>query len=205
MTYNGVSEKFKVKNKEEISYLYNKFNIPENKKIIMYVGNLKPHKNLERLVRAFAKIEDKSDKVLVLVGKAFEKYSILDDVEKELNIKENVIHTGLVTQEELVDLYNLSDLFVFPSLYEGFGLPILEALKCGPPVISANNSSLPEVGGELVDYFDAYNIDEIKEKIEKNINSKSTLDYKQVKKHCSKFDWEKSSKILKKYLNKEIK
>ena len=200
ITYCGVGNEFVKKEKAEIEYLYEKFNIPTNKKIIMYVGNLKPHKNLERLLEAFSKIENKNDKVLLLVGKAFEKYNVLEESEKELGINKNVIHTGIVTQEELVDLYNLADLFVFPSLYEGFGLPILEALKCGTPVICSNNSSMPEVGKDLVNYFDAYNSDEIREKIEENINSKSDLDYKKIVKLTNKFNWNDVAVKTKEYL-----
>ena len=128
------------------------------------------------------------------------KYNIFDNLEKELKIENNVIHTGIVTQDELVDLYNIADLFVFPSLYEGFGLPPLESLKCGTPAICANNSSIPEVCGELVDYFNAYNIDEIKDKIIKNINKKEKLDNKKIQEWLKKFDWNNNANIVKKEL-----
>jgi len=200
VTYNGIGNEFVKKDITQIEYLYKRFNIPKNKKIIMYVGNLKPHKNLERLLRAYSQIEDKSNMILLLVGKAFEKYNIFDNLEKELKIENNVIHTGIVTQDELVDLYNIADLFVFPSLYEGFGLPPLESLKCGTPAICANNSSIPEVCGELVDYFNAYNIDEIKDKIIKNINKKEKLDNKKIQEWLKKFDWNNNANIVKKEL-----
>jgi len=86
--------------------------------------------------------------------KAFENYNVLYDREKELKIADKVIHTGIVTNEELVDLYNLIDLFVFPSLYEGFGLPVIEAMACGTKVACSNSSSLLEVGGKIIPYFD---------------------------------------------------
>jgi Glycosyltransferase len=157
VTYNGVDKDFRIKKKEEIEYLYEKFQIPKNKKIIMYVGNLKPHKNLERLLEAFALLKNRNDKILLLVGKAFKSVD-LQKREEELKIEGNVIHTGLVTKDELVDFYNLADLFVFPSLYEGFGIPPLEAMACGTPVICADNSSLPEVVGNVAIMFDALNI-----------------------------------------------
>lgn len=141
----GVKEGIEEKDEEEIKYLYERFNIPKDKKIIMYVGNLKEHKNLERLLQAFSKMKNNKESVLLLVGKAFENYNVLADREKELNIQDKVIHTGIVSEEELNDLYNLTDLFVLPSLYEGFGLPVIEAMTCGTKVVCSNSSSLPEV------------------------------------------------------------
>lgn len=185
--YNGVGEEFIKKDDKDIEYLYNKFNIPRNKKILMYVGNLKPHKNLERLLQAYSNINNKEETSLLLVGKSFDKYTVLDDKEKELNIDKNVIHTGIVTQEELVDLYNLTDLFVFPSLYEGFGLPILEALACGANVISSNTSSMPEVGGKIIEYFDPYSIEEMIKALQTNIEKKE--DTKEKEKWLEKFNW----------------
>ncbi len=187
--YNGVGEEFVEKEKSKIEYLYSKFNIPRDKKILMYVGNLKPHKNLETLLEAFSKIEDKEKCCLLLVGKAFEKYNILEEKETKLNIKENVIHTGIVSQEELVDLYNLADLFVFPSLYEGFGIPILEALACGTPVICSNTSSMPEVGGNVVEYINPYDVEEIKDKIQCVFESLGKYNKKDLKSYSKKFSW----------------
>ena len=187
--YNGISlDQFYKKEKKDINYLYQKYNIPENRKNILYVGNLKPHKNLERLLEAFSKITNKDDYNLILVGKAFKNYNVLEEKEKLLNINKNVIHTGIVSQEELVDFYNLSDLFMFPSLYEGFGLPVLEALACGTKVACSNSSSIPEVGGDFVDYFNPYSIDEIKEKIEKNLfdSKKSEIE---IRNWLNKFNW----------------
>ena len=187
----GVGEEFIKKEKEVIYYLYNKFSIPKNKKILMYVGNLKPHKNLERLLEAYSKTESKNETCLLLVGKAFEKYNVLEDKEKKLGIKNKVIHTGIVSQEELVDLYNLADLFIFPSLYEGFGLPVLEALNCGTPVICSNTSSITEVGGDFVEYFDPYKIEEIAKKIDENLDKE--VDYKKVREYTEQFNWIKTA------------
>lgn len=199
--YNGVGEEFIQKEKEEVTYLYKKINIPENKKIIMYVGNLKPHKNLERLLEAYSKIDNIDETSLVLVGKAFSNYGALSEKEKTLKIENKVVHTGIVSQEELVDLYNLADLFVFPSLYEGFGLPILESLACGTPVISSNTSSMPEVGGDLVTYINPLNIDEIKESIEDNLKKQNILDRDKIKERLSLFDWKQIARATEKHLS----
>lgn len=193
--YNGVGKEFVKKEEKEYSYLYDKYSIDKNKKSIMYVGNLKPHKNLERLLIAFSKLENKENYNLILVGKAFENYDGLSKKEESLNIKNLVIKTGLVEQDELVDLYNLADLFVLPSLYEGFGIPIIEAFACMTPAICSNNSSLPEVGKDKVGYFDALNPDDIKDRIEEYINKKYTKkELEELRNYALEFDWKDISK-----------
>lgn len=171
VTYNAVDKNFKVKRKESIEYLYEKFSIPKGKNIILYVGNLKPHKNIGNLLKAFNILDCKKDCILVLVGKAFANYK-LKEQEEQLGIKQSVFYTGLVSKEELVDLYNLANIFVFPSLYEGFGIPLLEAMACGTPVVAANNSSIPEVVGNAALLFNAYDINDIAEKIQQLLTDK---------------------------------
>lgn len=197
----GVKEGIEEKAKEKVEYLYEKFGIPKDKKLIMYVGNLKPHKNLERLLQAFSKIE-REDTRLLLIGKAFENYSALEEQEEKLKIKDKVIHTGIVTEEELCDFYNLVDLFVLPSLYEGFGLPIIEAMACGTKVVSSNSSSLPEVGGDMVSYFDPKNVEEMADVICRELEKEDTDEDRQKRiQWAKKFNWEKTSKELKKTLD----
>ncbi len=197
--YSGVKEDLRVKPKEELNYLYDKFNIPKDKKILMYVGNLKPHKNLERLLAAFSKMKNNKECTLLLVGKAFESYNVLENKEKELKIEDKVIHTGIVSNKELLDLYNLVDLFVFPSLYEGFGFPVLEAMACGAKVVSSNSSSLPEVGGNLIPYFDPSNIEEMKEVIEKELERKDSKEEKEKRiEWTKKFNWRNTGEEVKK-------
>lgn len=123
---------------------------------------------------------------------------MLQDKEKELGIKDKVIHTGTVTDDELVDLYNLIDLFIFPSLYEGFGLPIIEAMACGAKVVSSNASSLPEVGGDKIMYFDPKNIEEMKDVIEKELEREDTEEDRQKRIEWAKnFDFKKTSEEVK--------
>lgn len=198
VTYLGVKDDLKQKNKEEIEYLYEKFNIPKDKKILMYVGNLKPHKNLERLLTSFSKMENKEECSLLLVGKAFENYNVLENKEKELGIENRVIHTGIVTNEELVDLYNLVDLFVFPSLYEGFGLPVIEAMACGAKVVCSNSSSLPEVGGKEIPYFDSKDVENMKNVIERELKREDKAEDKQKRINwANSFNWKKTSEEVK--------
>lgn len=203
--YLGVKEGLEEKTKEKVEYLYEKFQIPRDKKTIMYVGNLKPHKNLEKLLQAFSKMQNE-DIRLLLVGKAFENYNILEDKEKELKIKDKVIHTGIVTDEELCDLYNLVDLFVLPSLYEGFGLPVIEAMACGAKVVSSNSSSLPEVGGDVVPYFDPNDEQEMAEVMAKELEREDTEEEKQKRIAWARsFNWEKTSEEIKKNIGAEMR
>ena len=197
ITYNAIDDSFTEKAEADYEYLYNKYNIPRTSKILLYVGNLKPHKNLVTLLRAAADLRDE-DIAVVLAGKAF-KDSDLEQQERQMGIREKVIHTGLVSKEELIDLYNLADIFVFPSLYEGFGIPPLEAMACGTPVIAANNSSIPEVVGDAAVLFDATDKDELVRAIRKTLGS-TDLQKELIKNGYSRvkaFSWNDTVEIIK--------
>ena len=128
-----------------------------------------------------------------MVGKAFTSFSIVEK-ETELGIENYTINTGIVSKDELIDLYNLADVFVFPSLYEGFGIPPLEAMACGTPVIAANNSSIPEVVGDAAILFDARDVGDLSDKIRMLINDVEMRDkLKERGKIRSKiFSWEQT-------------
>ncbi len=137
------------------SQLAHRFGIPPGP-FVLWVGTLEPRKNLSSLLRAFALVRRRAPQVsLVLVG----EWGLADaEVERDLDqLGRSVIRPGFVTDEELAVLYSATTCFVFPSLYEGFGLPPLEAMACGAPVIASDRSSIPEVvgdGGMLVDPVD---------------------------------------------------
>jgi glycosyltransferase involved in cell wall biosynthesis len=115
---------------------------------ILAVGNLQPRKNLLRLIKAFSIIKTKFPSVrLVIVGKAQWHASEIYALVRKLGLENEVIFPGYITDDELVVLYNAAQVFVYPSIYEGFGLPVLEAMACGTPVVTSNSSSLPEVAG----------------------------------------------------------
>jgi len=118
---------------------------------ILYVGAIRPHKNILRLLEAFNKLkkEKKIKHKLILIGKG--KIPYIYDVRKKISdfsLANDVLIMEEIEQDKLIDFYCGADLFVFPSLYEGFGLPPLEAMACGCPVVCSNNSSLPEVVGD---------------------------------------------------------
>ena len=116
---------------------------------ILSVGNLQPRKNLGSLIHAFSSLRQQYPRVnLVVVGPAAGSMPQLQALVTRLELTADVHFTGYVTPEELDGLYRAARLFVYPSLYEGFGLPILEAMACGTPVVAANTSSIPEVAGD---------------------------------------------------------
>lgn len=129
---------------------------------LLYIGNFKPHKNLKRLIEAFADVKNEFlDLKLVLGGKKDKYVHLLKDTAEKLGIMDKVFFTDFIRDEDLPYLYSGAELFIYPSLYEGFGLPVLEAMACSTPVICSNTTSLPEVVGDsgmLIDTGDAKNI-----------------------------------------------
>lgn len=190
----GAGSEFIRKQKTDIEYLYDKYNIPRDKKTVLYVGNFLPHKNLNGLLEGFAQMNGKENCRLVLVGKAFDGRTKATK-EAELGIQDLTIHAGMVSQEDLVNLYNLADLFVLPSLYEGFGLPILEAMACGTPVACSNTSSMPEVGGGLATYFNPKDSSSIARALEAAIDTKGLHDA-EIEVWVHKFSWENCAKQI---------
>ena len=117
---------------------------------ILAVGNLQPRKNVPRLIRAFAALRRTGAYTghLALVGKDAGQESQISAEARRLGLRQEVIFTGYVPQDDLVALYSCADMFVYPSLYEGFGLPPLEAMACGCPVVASDTSALPEVAAD---------------------------------------------------------
>ncbi len=149
----------------KLTAVKSKYNLPE--RYILYVGALRKNKNLNSLLEAFQilKKEKKIFQKLVLVGpKEFGNKEILSKI-RELNLRNEVIFTGLVSNEDLPLIYKRADVFVFPSLYEGFGYPPLEAMACNVPVVVSKTSSLPEIVADAGLYFDPLDRREIADKI----------------------------------------
>jgi len=160
--YLGISEFFKHTSERDAQI---KFDI--NKPYFLSVNTIEPRKNIETLLKAFHlyKAETESDNKLVLVGgKGWKNEDIYKAIENH-NFKSDIILTGFVTNEELIQLYSHCKSFIYPSQYEGFGLPVLEAAFCNAPVIVANNSSLKEIAphNELV--FDTMSADDLSTKM----------------------------------------
>jgi len=141
----GVDAAFHPRPGEEVQAFRQRRGLPE--RFILFVGTLEPRKNVQRLVEAYAQIRDLGAGLVLVGGKGWLYEDIFASVER-LGLSDAVLFAGYVPAEELPLWYSAADLFVFPSLYEGFGLPPLEAMACGTPVISSNAASLPEVIGE---------------------------------------------------------
>ena len=160
---------------------------------IMYVGRPLPHKNLGRLIEAFAVLQETyPDLCLVLAGKKDATYKIHEKMIEKRCIR-NVISTDFIEDSQLRWLYENCRAYVFPSLSEGFGLPALEAMLHGAPVISSNATSLPEVCGDAALYFDPLNVEDIAEKIGR-VLSDDRLRTELITKGCEqvkKFSWER--------------
>lgn len=178
---------------------------------ILFVGTLQPRKNISRLIESFSKVlrDEKAprDLQLVIVGKKGWLYEEILRKPKELNIEEKVKFPDFVSDDELIALYQQAICFILPSLYEGFGLPVLEAMKHGCPVITSNVSSLPEAGGEAAVYVDPLSTDDISEKIIKVVNHpeiRKELKEKS-KAQLAKFSWEKTAKETLKVLEEVAK
>ena len=133
-------------------------------RFVLFAGNVKPHKNLERLIQAFALVREQGghdDLQLLLIGDDVSRYGGLRRAVEATGLRQEVRFFGFVPHRTLAALYRMASVFAFPSLYEGFGLPPLEAMSCGAPVVTSRMSSLPEVVGDAALLVDPYSVEDI--------------------------------------------
>jgi glycosyltransferase involved in cell wall biosynthesis len=167
---------------------------------ILSVGSIQPRKNLARLVRAFASLRGEWSAAklpkLVLVGKCAWLYDETLRALEETNVKDAVVLTGYVPESDLPALYSGALCFVYPSYFEGFGLPPLEAMKCGAPVIVGNRTSLPEVVGDAALSVDPFDVDAIATAIKKLINDSALRKELSVKgqTRAKQFSWRETAR-----------
>lgn len=180
---------------------YCKFQLEENlnikKPYILYIGGFSPRKNVRGLIMAFSKVYKDLDKDynLVIVGSLKDEGNVLKELTEKLNLSSRVQFTGFVSEEYMPILYNGCEVFTYPSLYEGFGLPPLEAMSCGIPVISSNISSIPEVvedAGILIDPYDTSNLIDALGKVLSSERLRQELSMKGLEK-SSQFSWAKTA------------
>lgn len=144
--YNGVGADFRPHTAEELRNFRARHNPPE--RYLFYLGTLEPRKNLETLLRAYAKLPQRNAVKLVLAGGRGWMYDSIPALIEALELTDNVILPGYLASNLLPMWYSAADIFVYPSLYEGFGMPLLEAMACGAPVIASDASALPEIVGD---------------------------------------------------------
>jgi glycosyltransferase involved in cell wall biosynthesis len=155
--YNGYDERFGAEPREEdVVRVRERYQLHDE--FVLYAGNVKPHKNLERVIQALHRVRARGlDHLkLVLIGDEISKYSALRRAVHQHQLHKYVRFLGYMPEETLAVMYRLAAVFVFPSLYEGFGLPPLEAMASGTPVVTSNVSSLPEVAGDAAVLVDPY-------------------------------------------------
>ncbi|MGA2572547.1 MAG: glycosyltransferase family 1 protein [Terracidiphilus sp.] len=189
---------------KEVSAVRSKYKLPA--KYILFTGTIEPRKNVEGILGAYAALDEqvKKDHGLVLAGgKGWNDEPIRQAIDKLKSAGEKIICTGYVPDEDLPALFSGASLFVYPSFYEGFGIPPLEAMACGVPVITADNSSLPEVVGDAVIMIKAENIAAITQSISKVLNDSQLANSLRQKglEQAKKFSWEKSAQTLITLLN----
>lgn len=194
--YNGVDEQFQLLPKGACAATLKKLGI--EKRFLLYTGVWRSHKNLPRLIEAFKLLRERGlDLNLVITGKSDPHYPEVLETVRKFGLEEEVIFPGLVSEKELVELYNGAAIFVFPSLYEGFGLPPLEAMACGTPVVVSNSACMPEVCGRgNALFFDPLKVSEMADQVER-LYRDSDLQAELVTKgylRAAEFSWQRTAK-----------
>jgi glycosyltransferase involved in cell wall biosynthesis len=193
--YNAFDERFGIEPLEEdVVRVRERYQLHDE--FVLYAGNVKPHKNLERLIDAFDLVRKRGlDRLkLVMIGDEISKYAALRRAVHQHQLHKYVRFLGYLPEETLAVMYRLAGVFVFPSLYEGFGLPPLEAMASGTPVVTSNVSSLPEVAGDAAVLVDPYSPQAIADGIYRVLTDESlrrSLRQKGLAR-AAQFSWEQS-------------
>lgn len=197
VTYPGIKGKLMDNAELTMENLEKKFHI--SKHYILFVGTIQPRKNIARLIEAFATVlqnTKKKDVDLVIVGKKGWQYEDILEAPEKFHVSDHVKFLDFVSDEDLPSLYANALCYVLPSLYEGFGLPVLEAMKFDCPVITSNVSSMPEAGGDAALYVDPTDVSDIAQKIVSLIDNEKLRKelIEKGQKQIKKFSWEKTAK-----------
>lgn len=194
--YQSCHEQFyTILSKDRIDEIKNKYHL--SSKYILYVGAIEENKNVFSLIKAFSGMDAKNY-TLVLVGEGKEHKKIMVNETGKLGIEKRVHFLGNVPDEDLPAIYQGSEFFVYPSFYEGFGIPIIEALFSGVPVITSPISGMPEAAGDGALYADPSSISELKEAMNRLSNDKSLRIFltQKGRRHVEKFHRQKTTRAI---------
>ena len=198
VVYPGVEDRFRpIEDQPLLEEVRTRYSLPP--RFVLGLGTLQPRKNFTGLIEAFADLRFAiCDLRLVIAGGKGWLYEEIFATVERLGLEEKVVFPGFVADEHLPALYNLADLFVFPSLYEGFGLPPLEAMACGTPVITSDASSLPEVVGEAELMMEATDVEALTEAMKRVLEDNALREGMIAKgmKQAKKFTWEQAAAKL---------
>jgi glycosyltransferase involved in cell wall biosynthesis len=191
----GADEDFQpMENQQILDDFRGKRGLPE--RIILFVGTIEPRKNLTALLKGYALLKKRTPppRLVIAGAKGWHHQEVFSAVE-ELGLREDVIFPGYIPQEDLPLWYNAAELFIYPSLYEGLGLPPLEAMACGTPVITSNTSSLPEVVGEAGILVDPHSVEEIAEAMQRLLTDSSLQAEMRTRglDRAREFSWQKAA------------
>ena len=194
VVYNAIDEHFSATpSEEQVARIRERYQLDH--KFVLYVGNIKPHKNLVRLIEAFSQLRRTHDDLkLLIIGDEISKLPALRRAVHRNKLHKFVRFLGYLKDDTLTVLYRLASVFVFPSLYEGFGLPPLEAMASGTPVVTSNVSSLPEVTGDAAVLVDPYDVDSISDGMRRILDDPRLAEELRIKglKRAREFSWERS-------------
>jgi glycosyltransferase involved in cell wall biosynthesis len=194
VVYNGFDERLTSPSAADESRVRDRFQL--DAPFVLYAGNIKPHKNVDRLIEAFARLRLRgmTNVKLLIIGDDISKYSNLRRLVHRHQLHQHVRFLGFVSTDTLAALYQLAQIFVFPSLYEGFGLPPLEAMANGTPVITSNVSSLTEVVGDAALLIDPLDADSIADAMYRVLNETQLRDdlVRRGRERVKAFSWTRS-------------
>ncbi len=192
--YEGVSDHFRRASPQAIATVRRKYGLPDQ--FVLSVATIEPRKNLSSLLEAYHALRDETSLGLVIVGKKGWLYSGFFNRLRELGLEHDVLFPGFVPDEDLPALYSAADLFVFPSLYEGFGLPVVEALACRTPVVASNAASLPEVAGDAALLVDPTSVGDLVRAVREVLGSEELREDLRARapRQAGRFSWQRAAR-----------
>ncbi len=198
VVYAGVEERFLVDSEEDDrDDVLGRYGI--DRPYILGLGTLQPRKNFARLIQAYARLRERGiDQCLVIGGAPGWLYQDIYDTIDALHLQGQVIMAGFVRDADLPALYRHADVFAFPSLYEGFGIPVLEAMACGTPVVTADTSSLPEVAGDAALMVSPFDVEALADAIWRLVDDSDLREGMVRRGYCraARFTWETAAHSL---------